>query len=125
MGGRSLKDTDVAWLAGLLEGEGSFGLYSSKGQKAYGVIALEMTDLDVVRRAAELMEVGDRVNEVTSPTKLRRQAAGQAQRSYRVYANGANGRRAMTLILPFMGQRRAAKITEILKGDWGYGRGKA
>lgn len=45
---------DIAWLAGLWEGEGTFGFYNTS---QWGAIQLKlaMTDKDVVERAAYLM----------------------------------------------------------------------
>ena len=46
---------DLRWLAGLLEGEGHFGFHNRKAQ-----VSLQMTDRDVVERAAKI--IGQRVN---------------------------------------------------------------
>jgi hypothetical protein len=48
----TLSKVDIAWLAGLLEGEGSF--MRGKRKDAPG-ISLAMTDRDVVERAAKLL----------------------------------------------------------------------
>lgn len=54
-----LQVRDVAWLAGLLEGEGSFSILTVKKGRQAGKrrlqITLMMTDEDVMRRAAVLM----------------------------------------------------------------------
>lgn len=57
-----LKPTEVAWLAGLLEGEGSFTtrsngttLNAAGEPKRYPRIVLAMTDVDVVSKAARMM----------------------------------------------------------------------
>ena len=47
-----VKIIDIAWLAGLLEGEGCFRLDKGK----YPIIRLGMGDEDVVVRAASLMK---------------------------------------------------------------------
>ena len=50
-----MKERDLAWLAGLLEGEGSF-LKAPPSNPNCPRISLEMTDKDIVERAAALME---------------------------------------------------------------------
>jgi hypothetical protein len=47
---------DLIWLAGLLEGEGTFGL-NGRPPCAYPVISVEMCAEDVVRRAARILGV--------------------------------------------------------------------
>lgn len=54
--GPAVRDADRdAWLAGLLEGEGSFGVNGRWTAHPYPAIALTMCDEDVVGRAAEIM----------------------------------------------------------------------
>src|SRR4051812_6399725 len=54
-------DVEIAWLAGLLEGEGSFMAHwatthkNNGSDQRYFRIDLSMTDEDVVRKAARLM----------------------------------------------------------------------
>lgn len=54
-----MKKTDLYWLAGLLEGEGSFHISSDENPRP--TISLHMTDEEPVRRAASLMEISNRV----------------------------------------------------------------
>jgi hypothetical protein len=92
---------DVAWLAGLLEGEGCFTL---AGKDPH--IQLNMTDKDVVGQAAFLfggMKVG-----------MRNAAIGNSKAQWRVQASGQRAIMIMEAILPFMGQRRSEKIKSIL-----------
>ncbi len=58
-----LTNDDAQWLAGLLEGEGSF-LAGPPSARNVPRVALEMTDRDVVARAARLLAV-DRFTEET------------------------------------------------------------
>jgi len=100
-------ELEIAWLAGLLEGEGCFWLAEGR----YGSLSLTMSDGDVVKRAAETMGVTCRV--------------GKAQKAHwsdrwTATASGIRGRRIMERILPFMGDRRGAKISELLASKtWG------
>ena len=103
-----MQDTmpnSISWLAGILEGEGCF-LISGRGRgSGTPVVQLQMTDGDVVERAAALM--GARV--------LHRSGRTPAHKDIwraNVYSDGAID--VMRAILPFMGERRAARISEIL-----------
>lgn len=94
----AVDSRSIAWLAGILEGEGSFA------RGSYARIDLAMTDLDVVRRAADIMGV-DRVYEEPIP--------GQKTR----YRFGVYGRPAaawMMTLWPLMGGRRRERIAEQL-----------
>ena len=46
---------EIAWLAGLLEGEGTLSIMYPSGRLPQPYVALSMTDLDVVERAAAIM----------------------------------------------------------------------
>jgi hypothetical protein len=48
-------DSDKAWLAGLLEGEGHFGI-SSNGRKEYFKVIVKMTNSEVIDRVASLFD---------------------------------------------------------------------
>ena len=100
------SEQGILWLAGLLEGEGCFrfGKWASKGNGCQ--ITVEMTDEDVIVKAAEVM--GTKVY-FHKPRRL-----GCKPTWY----TGACGDKAAAIarqILPFMGQRRKAKIEELLK----------
>ena len=90
---------NIAWLAGLLDGEGYFA--SSTGAPR---IHLAMTDEDIVQRVAAL--TGGRIH--SSYQKPNR------KRVFRFSANGELAVYWMEAILPFMGERRAARIGELL-----------
>lgn len=98
-----MKTIEIAWLAGLLEGEASFML-----KKGNSIIQIQMTDRDVMERIAALLgtKVGD----------YARKPKGKA--SYLpVYWIAVHGTRAiswMMTLYSFMGERRRAKILEII-----------
>jgi len=94
-----MKDTEIAWLAGLLEGEGCFYF------RGTSYIKLQMTDEDVIRRAADLM----------GRTYRRAEPRGSQKKvvfSFELCAGHAI--EFMKLILPYMCSRRTAKINEII-----------
>lgn len=91
---------DLLWLAGLLEGEGSFDAHRGK----YPRIRLAMTDRDVVGRAASLMDAKIRLSLHPLPAKA----------TWHTEISGARAAEIMRLILPHMGARRSQKIAEVL-----------
>lgn len=95
-----LSREDALWLAGLLEGEGTFDLH----RKKYPRVRVGMSDRDVVGRAATLM-------------------GAQVRLSLKPYPNSAmfhaeiSGTKAVVImeeVLPHMGARRSAKIATVL-----------
>lgn len=93
------NERDVIWLAGLLEGEGTFDLHRGK----YPRVRVGMTDRDVVGRAATLMGANLRLS-------LR---FGQ-QSTWHAEVTGETAVAVMTALLPHMGSRRSGKIAEVL-----------
>ncbi len=92
---------DIAWLAGLLEGEGYFGVKA----KTSPVISISMTDEDVMARAGALMGC--------TPTRVNRQHANRKD-LYRVQIYGIRAASWMMTVLPLMGARRGQVIKESL-----------
>lgn len=102
-----MTEIELAWLAGILEGEGSFMMsrnHVSGKIYLYPKITVCMTDRDIIQRVADLFEVG--VYQVpTSETK---------KQAYRANISGTRAAYLMAQLQPIMGIRRAAKIEEIL-----------
>lgn len=102
---------NVVWLAGLLEGEGCFTVHRdrrSSGRRPRVRVELNMTDEDVVRQAAQIFD---------PPSNVRRQAASRSPRHTDTWTATWSGYRAeyvMRRVLPYMGERRSAKINELL-----------
>lgn len=95
-----MERDDLVWLAGLLEGEGTFDLHRGK----YARVRVGMSDRDVIGRAATLMGAKVRLSLKPPPQK----AMWHAEMS---------GPRALALmweLLPLMGARRSAKIAEVI-----------
>jgi hypothetical protein len=91
---------DLLWLAGLLEGEGSFDAHRGK----YARIRLAMTDRDVVGRAATLMGAQFRLALHPAPAKA----------TWHTEISGPRAAEIMAEILPHMGARRSQKIADVL-----------
>ncbi len=91
-----IKMVDIAWLAGLLEGDGCFGIY-----RKYPIIKLGMTSEDTVIRAASLMG-----SKVWHRKNMRETELG-----------GTRAINLMVALYPFLGRRRREKVAEII-GFW-------
>lgn len=86
------------WLAGLLEGEGSFLKGSPSCPRTPGV-TVQMTDRDVIERVAKLFGV----------TYLTQQR-GKWKTAYRTTLRGARAVKLMKRLRPLMGERRKGQI---------------
>lgn len=94
----------MAWLSGLLEGEGTF---TSTG--GYPSVSVQMCDRGVVARAAELLG-GTNVWDMTTQEDLSR---GWSP-SYKTALSGARGAELMQLLRPLMATRRREEIDRAL-----------
>ena len=102
----TIDRVDAAWLAGLLDGEGCFD--APRGNPR---VRVKMGDLDVVLRAGELM--GGTLHEEPD----RRPTVDGRPRTTMAVAqvNGEAAIAAMLAVLPWLGSRRSAKVTEIVR----------
>ena len=111
-----IDELDLYWLAGLLEGEGSFTPGTPRMPNK-PIISLKSTDEDVVARAAALLKVSYQFQNPPSHE-------GKNWKSY--YSLRIAGKRAtdfMKLLYPIMGMRRQAQIQRALacyNGDERY-----
>lgn len=97
-------EVELAWLAGLLEGEGCFGLHT--GNRV--VVELSMVDEDVVRKAARIMD---------STARFHHPPSWQKRGFLPQWRTAVRGKKAMLLmreLLPLMGDRRSSKIISII-----------
>ena len=90
-----IKITEIAWLAGILEGEGYFTLIRGR----YPTIRLGMTDEDVIVKAARLMK-----RDVT-----------RYKTSYIISIGGALAIQWMMTLYPYLGKRRGEQVISIIK----------
>jgi hypothetical protein len=115
----SISEVDIAWMAGLLEGEGSFGL-DNRSKKRYenstsppGVyIKISMTDEDVIEKMAKL------VNKASfSPARV-------TKKNKKVYNLHIGDRETLLVLLPrlfpYLGKRRQAQVQVCIDAleDW-------
>lgn len=103
---------EIAWVAGVLEGEGYFGLIpkKTKSPEHYWEVRIQcnMTDEDVIRRLHELTGLGA----VRGPLPVQKDHHKPA------FSWTVNRRSEVICLLnqirPWMGQRRKARIDDIL-----------
>ncbi|WP_424936649.1 MULTISPECIES: hypothetical protein [Bacteria] len=88
------------WLAGLLEGEGAFDAHRGR----YARVRVQMTDRDIVQRAARLMGTGERLSLRQAP----------ASPTWNAEVSGERAEAVMAAVLPHMGARRSRRIAEVL-----------
>ena len=99
-------DLEWAWLAGLLEGEGSF-MAPVPSKPNTPIISLHMTDEDIVARVAAMFEL--------KYMHCKRQKAHH-KASFSVQVRGAKAVDAMRRLRPMMGPRRQSQIDRALDG---------
>lgn len=104
---------DVHWLAGLLEGEATFGMWQRHHRSARGrghsrsaFLSLKMTDRDVVERAASLMQC---CSVYTDKKQQPHHKTAYSTRSHGIKAIGW-----MMTLYGLVGNRRQARIREIV-----------
>lgn len=100
-----MKRTDLAWLAGLWEGEVTF-MPGPPSRHHKPVMLLRMTDQDVVERAASLME--------RAVFEVRRRAQKHYKRVYGISLRGKCAALWMAKLRSWMGKRRQCQIDRAL-----------
>ena len=96
----------LSWLAGLLEGEGTFSSTCDKKGNCYPVISVNMCDGSVVRSAAKLLE---------APSVALREARYERWRpTFVAQVGGAHAAEWMKRLRVFMGHRRTEAIDKAL-----------
>lgn len=101
-----MDEISLAWLAGLLEGEGYFAL--SQGNP---VIRVNMTDRDVIERVADLMG-----GSVLGPYGEGRGGNPNARPYFTTSATGERALSLMSDLKPYLFQRRLEQIDGVLSG---------
>src|ERR1035437_189721 len=111
LGFMGARQTDIAWLAGILEGECCIRPRIEGNKKRSISIQLSMTDKDVVERAMSIFPGSDKteIHVVDRPDRP------QHQRAYVYCWYGEYAIALMKLVYPQMGERRRAKIEECLR----------
>jgi hypothetical protein len=100
-----METLDLAWVAGLLEGEGSF-MRGAPSRPNKVIVSMESTDFDVLGRLADLC--GVRVSTLSPRNVDRWKPTG------RVRLHGSRAVSLMRAIRPWMGERRREQIDAAL-----------
>jgi hypothetical protein len=103
-----ITEAEVAWVAGVLEGEGYFGVYRARGgSQTRLTVACEMTDEDVIRRLREITGLGSiHVGKTRDPNW---------KPTWRWSVQSVEGAQEVArAVRPWMGARRTARIDEML-----------
>jgi hypothetical protein len=101
-----ISTRDIMWLAGLLEGEGCFRWNVDTAH-----ISLRMSDRDVVERAHRLLGATQGIV-VQEPE--RKPGINSKRTMYRVQICGKRAMGWMMTLYPLMGERRRAKIRDVI-----------
>lgn len=100
----AIETNELHWLAGLLEGEGSF-MAGPPSSPRMPIISVHMTDQDVIARVGRIF--------ARKPHSVR-QRDPRWQASYLVRVTGSRAVHWMTVLRPLMGERRQAQIDRAL-----------
>jgi hypothetical protein len=100
------KETDIAWAAGIFEGEGTIGKNGGKGRRSRQVI-VAMSDLDVLEKLQQVLGVGA----VRGP--YLRDVTRKPMYAWRVSAR-QDVQSVLNALLPYLGERRTAQARESL-----------
>jgi len=101
------KRTEIAWAAGLFEGEGCWQIRRRDGKVASVVATLASTDADVVEKFAAIIGFGTiRVVQPANPNAKTQYWWSGSKRS--------DVKEMAAAFLPHMGERRRARAVEIL-----------
>lgn len=101
--------TEIAWAAGLFEGEGCFGVYHRKKGTKQVLVKLGSTDRDVVERFHAIVGCGA-VHQPRVDSRPNRKAV----HTWVVY-EAIKVCEVIDLFMPWLGIRRAEKAAEVLK----------
>lgn len=100
--------SDVAWAAGLFEGEGTF-VAARRRDRFYLRLVISMSDEDVLERFRQA--VGGR--HAPTPVKRRHSRHLGAKQMWRLEYSGIDAIRIGELFRPWLGARRTARLDEI------------
>jgi hypothetical protein len=94
---------DAAWLAGIIEGEGTFSLNSGK----YPQVSVMMADRDIVDRCHTVTGFGTINGPINHPRSQKPLFTWQVSRKRDIA-------RLLLLIYPMLGERRQRRVAEIV-----------
>ena len=114
---QTFTDTEVAWAAGLFEGEGWITTMTDKRricQPSKGrsfVVGIRSVDKDIMDRIAIIMNGAPQPENLNAPSRKNK----NLQQAWCIQLGPSKGLAFLALIREFMGERRGARIDEIFK----------
>lgn len=108
-----MNEIDVAWAAGLFEGEGClYEVHPTKQTLVYLGLTIEMTDPPILERFLAVLQA----NDVATTTRITSRWRGNVKhsRNYAIKVTGTQAEAAYSLMHPHLGERRRAKADAIL-----------
>ena len=105
-----IDTTEKYWLAGLLEGEGSF-VKGSPSNPSQSAISLQMTDEDIISKVSNIFGV--------KYHKCKKQKSHH-KHSYALHKRGSGAVEIMKELLPLMGKRRQEQIHDAITSYYKY-----
>lgn len=102
-----LQTKDIYWLAGLIEGDGCFT--NSSTVNFSPTVAVKMSDADVVNRANDILRFTRHV-----PVRCFPDSRPDRQPTYIAKVTGTRAIGWMMTLYPLMGERRQARIRELI-----------
>jgi hypothetical protein len=104
-----IQESDIAWAAGLFEGEGSFSTHGSgDNDRRYLRVCLQMKDRDIVERFVEVVGFGT-IYEVRPDPRT-----GTVMHQWQA-STEESFRQLLRLFSPYLGPRRLARAAELLE----------
>lgn len=103
---------DIAWIAGILEGEGSFMLKSKRSYNGTICIGLQMSDFDVMERCSKILNAKLYGPYISSQKK---KDGACKKETWMINIFGSNAASWMMTVFSFMGERRKEKICSLLE----------
>lgn len=110
----AVNSADIYWIAGLIEGEGCFTRRKGSSPRSSPIIQIIMTDKDVVIRAAQILGAAKVIKSREGPKRDNRPSTKDI---YRVVLYGRRAVSWCMTLYPIMGERRQARIRELLD-EW-------
>jgi hypothetical protein len=107
-----VNEVEVAWVAGLLEGEGYFCGVNRTRRTPEPIVQLSMQDRDVVEKFRSIL---GGTQSITAYDRMGQKNYKEYHKPiYTLFIRGYAAIRIMQTILPHMGERRATKIREAI-----------
>lgn len=105
-----MHDVDVAWFAGIFEGEGCFSIERNGNVK----LTIGMTDPDIIARIKMLFPKCHNVQPIQPRPARAGYGTPKVRYTWRV-GDPVEVRRITEMILPWLGERRSAKARAVLE----------